>query len=117
MRHHNKNKKLGRTRKGRAGLMKTLAHALIVREAINTTETKAKALRPFIEKMVTHAKKNTLASKRLIAKAITDKKALNKITDEISKRFESRAGGYTRIIKLPKRVKDASKMARIEFVK
>lgn len=117
MRHHSNVNKLGLKRKARTGLMKTLAHALITQEAIQTTEAKAKALRPYVEKLVTHAKKGTLASTRLIAQKITDKKALTKITTEIAKRFEERKGGYTRIIKLPKRLKDASKMALIEFVK
>lgn len=117
MRHHNKIKKLGRKKNARNALVKTLAVSLISKGRIKTTETKAKVLRPFVEKLVTHAKKGTLASNRLIASKIGSGEAYKIITSDIIKDQKDRKGGYTRITKLPKRLADKSKMAMIEFVK
>ncbi len=114
MRHHNKTKKLSRVRKTRKALMSSLALSLILKNKIKTTEIKAKALRPFVEKLVTVAKKDTLSSKRDI-KAKIGEKAIKKIA-EISSKFKDRNGGYTRITKLPSRLSDGAKMAYIEFV-
>jgi large subunit ribosomal protein L17 len=117
MRHHKKGKKLGRGTNQRRALLKALAVGLILNGKIKTTETKAKELRPFIEKLVTHARTETLSAKRLIASKIGNGLAFKKLTGEIAKDQKSRAGGYTRITKLPTRVNDRSKMAAIEFVK
>ncbi len=116
MRHHNKNRTLGRTSTQRRALLKSLACSLIRDEKIVTTEAKAKELRPVIEKMVTHAKTDSVASKRFINSRIGNVSLTNKLVSEIASKYESRKGGYTRIIKLPLRKSDASKMAQIEFV-
>jgi len=116
MRHHNRNRKFGRERNQRRALLRLLAVALVERERIQTTEAKAKELRPFVERVVTHGKKNSLASRRLVIKRLGDKKYVKKMMDVIAPRYSTRSGGYTRIIKLPRRKSDGSKMAVIEFV-
>jgi len=116
MKHHQKIKKLGRKANPRRALLKSLMVALIEKNRIKTTEVKAKALRPTIEKLVTLAKKDTLASRRLVIARLGNGQAAQKLVDEISSKYKNRAGGYTRIIKLPRRPNDASPMAFIEFV-
>jgi large subunit ribosomal protein L17 len=83
---------------------------------IETTEAKAKELRPYIEKLVTAGAKSDLASRRNIASKITDKEAVKILVDTIAPRYKDRSGGYTRITKLPARGGDAAKVAIIEFV-
>lgn len=117
MRHHKKGKKLGRGTNQRRALLKALAVSLILNGKIKTTETKARELRPFIEKLITHARTETLSAKRLVASKIGNGLAFQKMTKEIAKEQKDRSGGYTRITKLPTRVNDRSKMAAIEFVK
>lgn len=85
-------------------------------ESITTTEGRAKALRPFVERMVTHAKKGTVASRRHVLRFLT-KDATNKLFHDVAPLYESRQGGYTRIIKAPTRKSDVTKMAIIELVK
>lgn len=116
MRHHNRNRKLGRERKGRRALLKTLAGALITREKILTTEAKAKELRPFVERLVTHARKNTLATRRLLVSRLGNPLAVKRLSEVIGPKYVSRPGGYTRIIKMPPRKSDGSPMAQISFV-
>lgn len=115
MRHANKNRKLGRVRKVRAGLMKSLAYSLIMQEKIKTTDAKARELRPDIEKIVTLGKKNTLASRRLLTSRVGNE-AGEKVAKDLAPRFASRSGGYVRITKLPRRISDGSLMSIIEFV-
>ncbi len=101
----------------RAALIRSLARSLVLEERISTTEAKAKALRPFIERLVTYAKKNTLASRRLAITRIHDKEAVKKLFDSIGPRYATRAGGYTRITKRALRgSNDARKLAYISFV-
>ncbi len=95
--------------------MKSLAHNLTLKEKIRTTEAKAKELRPFIEKLVTLGKADTLASKRLLISRVGEM-AAKKIAGDLSKRYKERAGGYTRITKLIQRKSDGAKEAVIEFV-
>lgn len=116
MRHHNKNRTLGRTSNQRRALLKSLACSLIRDEKIVTTEAKAKELRPFIERMVTHGKDDSVTSRRFISSRIGSTEMASKLVTDISSKYADREGGYTRIIKLPIRKSDASKMARIEFV-
>jgi large subunit ribosomal protein L17 len=116
MRHHNKNRKFGRVANQRTALMKSLACSLIRDEKIVTTEAKAKELRPFIEKIVTAGKDDSVSSRRLVNSRIGSKEMTNKLVTEISPKYTTRNGGYTRIIKLPLRQSDAAKMAQIEFV-
>jgi large subunit ribosomal protein L17 len=97
--------------------MRSLARSLIIHERISTTEAKAKALRPYVERLVTHAKKNTLASRRLVLSRIDDEESVKKLFSAIGPRYAERAGGYTRITKRSSRgSNDARKLAYISFV-
>jgi len=116
MRHHNQNRKLGRKTDERRALLRSLANSLIRDERITTTEAKAKELRPFIEKLVTRSKTDTLAARRIVLSRLDNQIQTAKLFKEVSPKYEKREGGYTRIVKLPIRKSDASKMALIEFV-
>jgi len=116
MRHHNANRKFGRKRNQRKALMSSLAHSLALKGKIKTTEAKAKELRPYMEKLVTLGKKETLASRRLIESRV-GAMAAKKIVLDISPVYKERAGGYTRITKMVQRKTDGAPMAVIEFVK
>ena len=101
----------------RRALIRSLARSLVLEERISTTEAKAKALRPFVERLVTYAKKNTLASRRLTQTRLGDKAAVKKLFDSIGPRYAERSGGYTRIVKRTARgANDARKLAYIAFV-
>src|SRR3989338_5562712 len=118
MRHHNTKRKFGRTKNQRNALMNSLALNLIVREKIQTTEPKAKELRPFIEKLVTTAKKNNVAThKSITARLVNRTKEVKKLFDVIAPKYADRSGGYTRVLKLGARKSDGAKMAIIEFIK
>ena len=116
MKHGSKNRKLGRKSGQRKALLKTLAANLILTEKIKTTEAKAKELRPFVEKLITKSKSNSLASVRYLSRYLPEK-ARKKIVDKIGPRYKERPGGYTRIVKLSPRKTDNAKMAIIELVK
>ncbi len=95
--------------------MRSLAYSLIVNGKIKTTEAKAKELRPYVEKLVTTGKKDTLASRRLLISRVGSI-AAKKIANDIAKEYKDRNGGYTRITKMVRRTSDGSAMAIIEFV-
>lgn len=117
MAYTQKSRIFGRPANQRRALMKSLARSLIIHERISTTEAKAKALRPMVERLVTHAKKNTLASRRLAIARLGDAESVKKLFDSIGPRYTERAGGYTRIVKRAKRgMNDARKLAYIAFV-
>ena len=117
MRHGRKNRKFGRKANVRRGFIRSLAVALITYGSIKTTEARAKELRPYIEKLITKAKASDLAARRLICARLGNQETLaNKLVDDIAPQYAERAGGYTRITKLPARKGDASPMAIIEFV-
>lgn len=116
MRHHSNVRKFGREKNQRHALMRSLARNLIRDARIKTTEAKAKELRPYVEKLVTKAKAATTASRRLINAQIMGATETKKLVDEIAPKYKSRAGGYTRIVKLPRRDLDGAPMALIEFV-
>lgn len=116
MKHHDKNKKLGRNANQRKALLKSLACSLIRDTKIKTTETKAKELRRFIERLVTKAKKDDQATYKFIYRNLGNKTQTSNLIKNIAPKYLTRNGGYTRIIKLPIRKSDASKMAQIEFV-
>lgn len=104
--------------KVRNALLKSLALSLIIHGRIQTTEAKAKELRPFIEKLVTRAKSADLASRRVIISRLMNRAPETKILiEEVAPKFKDVAGGYTRIMKLPPRKSDGALMALIEFVK
>ncbi|MBU6214633.1 50S ribosomal protein L17 [Patescibacteria group bacterium] len=101
----------------RRALLKSLMRSLILEERISTTEAKAKALRPAVERLVTYGKKNTLASRRLAKARLGDDEAVKKLFSAIAPRYADRAGGYTRIVKRSVRgSNDARKLAYIAFV-
>lgn len=116
MRHASSKVTLDRKKAQREALLRSLAESIILREKVVTTLAKAKAVRPFVEKMVTRAKKNTLHDKREILKVAYTKNAMRKLTQEIAPRYAQRPGGYTRITKMPPRRGDGADMALIEFV-
>ncbi len=116
MRHRKTTPKLGLKVGPRKALFRGLATSLVLKEKIKTTESKAKAIRPIIEKFVTVSKVNTLATRRKLIAYFYDEKAVNKLLDKIGPKYQERQGGYTRIIKLPERKGDNAKVAIIEFV-
>ena len=117
MRHGDNIRKFGRVRKVRNALMKTLALNLIVRGKIKTTEPKAKELRPYIEKLVTSAKKGDIATRRLVVSSLYNRRPeVKKLFDVIAPKYTDRKGGYTRVLKLGSRKSDGAAMAIIEFV-
>lgn len=109
-------RKLNRERDQREALLKSLAAALIIKEKIKTTESKAKELRVFIEPKITKAKKKNLSSIRYLNRFF-NKTLVKKLVDEIGPRYKERQGGYTRIIKLGRRKSDGAKIAIIELIK
>lgn len=117
MNHHNKNRKFGRKANIRRAFINSLALSLIVHGRIKTTEARAKELRPFIEKLVTKGKTPDLNTRRIITSRLSNREEESKkLIDEITPKYKDRKGGYTRIIKLPRRAGDASPMAYIEFI-
>ena len=116
MRHHSNIRKFGREKTQRHALMSSLARNLIRDSRIKTTGAKAKELRPFIEKLVTKAKTNTVASRRMVNSRIKSAVETKKLFETVAPKYVSRNGGYTRIVKLPNRDLDGSPMALIEFV-
>ncbi len=115
MRHHNSKRKFGLEKNQRKALLRSLAQALVIREKIKTTEAKAKELRPFVEKLVTSSKAGTVVARRYL-NAEVGLEGSKKLIETLGPKFKTRAGGYTRITKLPKRVSDGSSMSQIEFV-
>ncbi|HXV59137.1 MAG TPA: 50S ribosomal protein L17 [Vicinamibacteria bacterium] len=116
MRHRVAHRKLGRTTPHRTALLRNLAASLIAKERIRTTVAKAKELRPFVEKLVTLGKKDSLHARRRALSILPRKDAVKKLFVSISPRFSERPGGYTRILKLAPRQGDGASMALIEFV-
>jgi len=116
MRHRVKGRKLNRTASHRTATMRALATALIREKKIRTTVAKAKETRVFIEPIVTRAKNDTVAARRIIAKDIQDKEVLKELFNEIIPKIGDRPGGYTRVVKLGRRLGDAAEMAIIELV-
>ncbi len=116
MRHGYGGRKLQRTSAHRAALFRNMAAALIKHEQITTTVPKAKELRPYVEKLVTLAKKGGLANRRLAQGRLQDDTQLTKLFDVLAKRYADRNGGYIRIIKAGIRASDAAPIAIIEFV-
>ena len=116
MRHRVGGRKLQRTSAHRAALFRNMAAALIKHEQITTTVAKAKELRPYVEKLVTLAKRGGLSNRRLAHARLLDDTQLAKLFDVIAARYSDRNGGYTRVIKTGPRQSDASPMAIIEFV-
>ena len=116
MRHKMGYKKLNRTSEHRKALIKNMLNSLIKYEQITTTLPKAKVLKPQADKIITLGKKNTLSNTKTLITKLQDIKSTNKVKKTLSKRYENRKGGYTRIIKAGFRYGDNAPMAVIEFV-
>ena len=116
MRHGMANKKLNRTSEHRKALLKNMLNSLIKYEQIKTTLPKAKFLKPQADKIITLGKKDSLHNTKILISQLQDIKSANKVKKTLSKRYEKRAGGYTRIIKAGFRYGDNAPMAIIEFV-
>ncbi|HEX8669834.1 MAG TPA: 50S ribosomal protein L17 [Allosphingosinicella sp.] len=116
MRHRVAGRKLQRTSSHRAALFRNMAAALIKHEQITTTTAKAKELRPYVEKLITLAKKGGLSNRRLAHARLLDDAQLVKLFDVIAPRYAGRSGGYTRIVKAGIRASDAAPIAIIELV-
>ena len=116
MRHGFANKKLNRTSEHRKALLKNMLNSLVKYEQIKTTLPKAKFLKPQADKLITLGKKDTLHNTKMLVSQLQDVKSANKVKKTLSKRYEKRSGGYTRIIKAGFRYGDNAPMAIIEFV-
>lgn len=116
MRHGDKINNLGRTASHRKALLSGLACQLIQNKKIVTTLAKAKALRPYVEPLITKAKENTTHQRRIVFSSLNDKLAVKELFESVSPKVGGRAGGYTRILKLGKRVGDNAELALIELV-
>ncbi len=116
MRHRKKTVKLGRTSAHRNELLSNLVCALIDNKRIKTTAPKAKAARSLAEKMVTLGKKGTLAARRQAIATLKQEGSVKELFDSVAPTFADRAGGYTRIIKLGRRISDSSEMVLLEWV-
>jgi large subunit ribosomal protein L17 len=116
MRHRIKGKQLSRTASHKKAMLANMATSLFQHDRIVTTEAKAKELRPYAERLITLARRGDLHARRMVERRIKDKAVSHRLFAEIGKRFASRPGGYTRIIKLGHRVGDGADTARIELV-
>ena len=125
MRHRKAHRKLGRVSEHRIALLRNQATALLQHERIETTVPKAKELRPFVERLITIAKRGvkaedpkgkTLSARRLVMRDVHDEDVVTKLFDSLAPRFAERPGGYTRILKLGPRSSDATEMVYLELV-
>lgn len=117
MRHHHKGRSFGRPKNQREALLRSLARSLVMHERISTTEAKAKELRPFMEKLVTRAKVDSVANRRIVSSRIHDDEAVTKLFTAVGPRYADRTGGYVRIVKRALRgANDARKLAYVAFV-
>jgi large subunit ribosomal protein L17 len=125
MRHRVAHRKLGRVTEHRIAMLRNQAHALILHEHIETTVPKAKELRPFVERLITIAKRGVaagdangrlLSARRLVGRELVDQDVVGKLFDTIAPRFAERPGGYTRILRLGYRRGDSAEVAQLELV-
>ena len=111
-----KGPRLGGSPSHQRKILANLASSLIVEERITTTQARAKQLRPYVEKMITKARRGDLHARRLVLRKIQDSDVVTKLFDDVAPRYEDRPGGYTRIVKLGPRRGDGAEMALIELV-
>ena len=116
MRHKKKGKILDRTKKPREMMLRNLAASIVIYEKVKTTEAKAKAVKPLVERMITTAKKGDLTARRRLIAALPQEKAVQKLMEVLGEKYKERSGGYTRIVKMENRDGDGAKMVRIELV-
>ena len=111
-----KGPRLGGSPSHQRKILSNLASSLIIEERITTTQARAKLLRPYVEKIITKARRGDLHSRRLVLRKIQDSDVITKLFDDVAPRYEDRPGGYTRIVKLGPRRGDGAEMALIELV-
>jgi large subunit ribosomal protein L17 len=116
VRHHRTGKKLGRDAAHRKALYANLAGSLIEHGRIQTTVTKAKAVKPFVEQMISLGKRGDLHARRQALSELRSREVVEKLFDDVAPRFADRPGGYSRIVKLGPRLGDAAEMAYLELV-
>ena len=116
MKHRKKGAKLNRTAEHREAMFRNMASSLILHGRVQTTVAKAKALRPYVEPLITKAKRGDLHARRLVGRRIHNKEALAKLFDEVGPKMAERNGGYTRVLQLGPRAGDGAEMAIIELV-
>jgi large subunit ribosomal protein L17 len=116
VRHRAKHRQLSRTASHRKALLANLAASLFRHDRIETTEAKAKELRPYAERLITLARRGDLHARRLVERRIKDRDVTHRLFAELGKRFAARPGGYTRIVKLGHRSGDGADVARIELL-
>jgi large subunit ribosomal protein L17 len=116
MRHRKAGRQLRRTSEQRLALLRGLAASLVEHGAIETTEAKAKELRPFVERLITKARSGTLHARRLAGRDVPNRHVADKLFGEVGPRFATRQGGYTRILKTGHRKGDGADLARIELL-
>lgn len=116
MRHLKDVKKLGRTASHRHATLANLASALIEHKHIRTTTAKAKEARRVVDRLITHAKKNTVAARRLVFSQLRQRRVVKTLFDEIAPKYTSRNGGYTRVVKLGRRQGDGAELSVLELV-
>lgn len=116
MKHNVKGTILDRKKGPREAMLKNLATSLVLHEKIQTTEAKAKAVRPLVEQMITVGKAGTVTARRELAKFFSTDNAVSKVMEVLSPRFKERSGGYTRIVMIGHRKGDGAEVAQIEFV-
>ncbi len=116
MRHRKKGRQLGRQTKHRWALFRSLVTSLLEHERIETTETKAKEIRGFTDRMITLGKEGTLPARRQALAFIRSKDVVSKLFSDVAVRFKDRPGGYTRMVKTRRRIGDAAKLVAIELV-
>ena len=116
MRHSNHNRKFGRMNDQRRALLRSLAEGLMNHGKIETTIARAKEMRPFIERLITKGRTGSVADIRLLIRELGTKARTVRLIKDVAPKYKERSGGYTRIVKLPRRIQDGSPMAIIEFV-
>jgi large subunit ribosomal protein L17 len=116
MKHQIKGKKLSRNSAQRKALFKSLINALVIHGEVKTTESKAKAIRGLVDKLITKGKRGTFQARRLVGAFLQNKMAVNKIVDELSPTFKNRPGGFTKIVRLGPRRGDDAMMVKLELV-
>lgn len=116
MRHRVRGRQLSRTSSHKRAMLNNMATSLFRHGAVETTQAKAKELRPFAEKLITLARRGDLHARRQVERRIRDRAVAGRLFGEIGPRFAARPGGYTRILKLGHRVGDGAEMARIELL-
>ena len=115
-RHANAGRKLSRNTSHRKALLDNLVRAVILNESIRTTTPKAKETRKLVERVITKARENTLASRRVVHRTVRDQAALAKLFESIGPRFKERPGGYTRLVHVENRIGDNAPMSILELV-